>query len=137
MVFGLSYHPEAGHDYAEAGGATNAQASPLSSPRAPTPSWSPPPNPPCPPTIDEVLQNSVRGFREPWWKTSCSSYAADQDEDALRADEAEGCCFGGIGGCDMPPETKVGGAQRVRSGVWRVAGYYFGFVYSNGNRTIS
>lgn len=124
VVFGLSSHSEEDRDYVEAGGAISPQPSPPS-PRASTPYYSPRPKPPCPPSIDEVLQKSVRGFREPWWKTSFSSHAdEDADEDAACADEAGGCFFGAIGGCDMPPETKVGGGGAARV-VWRM---WFEFV---------
>ena len=104
MVFGLSSHPGAGTEYAETGGAS-LQPSPLS-PHAPSLA-SPRPRPSSSRSVDEVLQNSVRGFREPWWKTPCSSLALDEDEDSARADEAEGCCFGSIADCDMPAETQV------------------------------
>lgn len=115
VVFGLSSHPGAGGDFVEdRGGGADAQPSPafprapsLPSSRAPSLTSSPRPSPSSPPNVDEVLQNSVRGFREPWWRTPCSSHAAE--EDGARGDKVEGCCFGGTeDDCDMlPAETQV------------------------------
>ena len=102
-MFGLSSHPGEGGDVVEAWGA-NAQPIPPS-PRATT-SYSPRPRPRSPPSIDEVLQKSVRGFREQWWTTPSKS----ADEDDARADEAEGS-FGSNAGGDIPPETQVGSAR--------------------------
>lgn len=114
VVFGLSSHPGAGSDFIEDGRGADAQPSPafprapsLPSSRAPSLAPSPRPSPASPPSIDEVLQNSVRGFQEPWWRTPCSSHGAEKD--GARGDKVEGCCFGGIGDyCDMlPAETQV------------------------------
>eukprot|EP00904_Undaria_pinnatifida_P007378 jgi/Undpi1/3770/HiC_scaffold_16.g07139.m1 len=82
-VFGVSTHPEVDDDI-EAGAC------------APSPHTFPPP------TIDEVLQNSVRGFREKWWPTRYTDPAYEN----VRVKETESD-FDGIGGCDMHPETKA------------------------------
>ena len=94
MVFGFNSEPGMGEDDVEAGAS------------APSP---PLPRPPPPPlSIDEVLQKSVRGFREKWWKAPF----VISFEDA-RAEEAEGD-FGGVGGRDMHPEMKVSAESVAR-----------------------
>lgn len=54
-----------------------------------------------PPSIDEVLQRSVRGFREPWWTTPASGKDENRQDEANTNLEA-------IEGCPLQPETLVG-----------------------------
>lgn len=59
-----------------------------------------------PPSIDEVLQRSVRGFREPWW-TATATGADETREDEVNAN------LGTIESCPLQPETKVGACDAL------------------------
>ena len=54
-----------------------------------------------PPSIGEVLQRSVRGFREPWWTAPASG------EDQTGENEAN-LNTGAIEGCPLQPKMQVG-----------------------------